>query len=68
MAMVELTMVSGKKWRSAYMDDATINPKVLVTVKGWHLFEVGPMQWVWLNMAQCESVQMVTDRWDSASL
>lgn len=61
MALVELTMASGKKYRASYMDEITINPKVLVTKKGWHLFETGPMQFVWLNLDQCESVQMVTD-------
>lgn len=61
MVRVEITMASGKKYRASFMDDATINLAGIVKSKGWHLFEVGPMAFIWLNLDNCESIQMVTD-------
>lgn len=61
MARVEIITASGMKYRASFMDDATINPRTIVKAKGWHLFEIGPMAFIWLNLDQCESVQMVTD-------
>lgn len=61
MVRVEIVTASGAKYRASFMDDATINIRTITQAKGWHLFEIGPMAFIWLNLDHCESVQMVTD-------